>query len=98
MIIEIDNVELYFKNKTILRGIYLRAETGNVTGILGSNGSGKSCLLNIAFGNLKSKYRLIRINNKPILKPLYQTKQASCLPQHHFIPNKMKIKAAFKLL
>ena len=31
MILEIDNVELYFKNKTILNGIYLKAETGKVT-------------------------------------------------------------------
>ena len=67
---ELDNVELYFKNKRILNGIYLKAETGKVTAILGSNGCGKSCLLNIAFGSLKPKYMLIRLNNKPLLKPL----------------------------
>ena len=49
MILEIDNVELYFSNKRILNGIYLKAETGKVTGILGCNGSGKSCLMNIIF-------------------------------------------------
>ena len=85
MIFEIDNVELYFKEKRILNGIYLKAETGKVTGILGSNGCGKSCLLNIAFGNLKPKYKLIRVNNKPILKPLYQTKLAAYLPQYNSI-------------
>ncbi|TGV03050.1 ATP-binding cassette domain-containing protein [Flavivirga rizhaonensis] len=97
MIIEIDNVELYFNNKSVLNGVYLKAEAGKITGILGSNGCGKSCLLNISFGNLKAKYSLIRINNTPILKPLYQTKLVSYLPQHHFIPNKMMIKTAFKL-
>ncbi|MDO5977622.1 ABC transporter ATP-binding protein [Flavivirga spongiicola] len=97
MIIEIDNVELYFNNKPIINGVYLKAETGKITGILGSNGCGKSCLLNIVFGNLRAKYGLVRINNTPILKPLYQTKLVSYLPQHHFVPNKMKIKAAFKL-
>lgn len=97
MIFEIDNVELYFKEKRILNGIYLKAETGEVTGILGSNGCGKSCLLNIAFGNLKPKYKLIRIDGKPILKPLYLTNLVAYLPQYNFIPNGLKLKSAFNL-
>ncbi|WP_299556536.1 ABC transporter ATP-binding protein [Seonamhaeicola sp.] len=97
MILEIDSIELYFGNKRILNGIYLKAETGKVTGILGSNGCGKSCLLNIAFGNLKSKYKLIRIDGTPVLKPLYKTKKVSYLPQHNFIPKSFKLKTAFTL-
>lgn len=97
MIFEIDNVELYFKEKRILNGIYLKAETGEVTGILGSNGCGKSCLLNIAFGNLKPKYKLIRIDGKPILKPLYLTNLVAYLPQYNFIPNGLRLKSAFNL-
>ncbi len=97
MIIEIDNVELYFKEKNILKGIYLKAETGKVTGILGRNGCGKSCLLKIFFGSLKPKYKLIRINNKPLLKPLYQAKLSAYLSQQHFIPNQLKVSTVFKL-
>ncbi len=97
MIFELDNVELYFKNKRILNGIYLKAETGKVTAILGRNGCGKSSLLNIAFGNLKPKYKLIRLNNKPLLQPLYSTGLAKYLPQYNFIPNGMKLSFIFKL-
>ena len=97
MIFELDNVELYFKNKRILNGIYLKAETGKVTGILGSNGCGKSCLLNIAFGILKPKYKLVRWDNTPVLKPLYLTKRVKYLPQYNFIPNAMKLSKALKL-
>ncbi|MCH7525777.1 MAG: ABC transporter ATP-binding protein, partial [Bacteroidetes bacterium] len=97
MILEIDNVELYFKDKTILKGVYLKAETGKVTGILGSNGSGKSCLLEIIFGSLKPKYKLIRIDGSPLLKPLFKTKFVKFLPQYHFIPNVIKLKNVFKL-
>lgn len=97
MILEIDNVELYFKDKTILKGVYLKAETGKATGILGSNGSGKSCLLEIIFGSLKPKYKLIRIDGSPFLKPLFKTKFVKFLPQYHFIPNVIKLKNVFKL-
>lgn len=97
MVFEIDNIELYFKSKRILSGIYLKAEVGKTTAILGSNGCGKSCLLNIVFGNLKSKYKLVRLDNKPILKPLYKTGLVKFLPQYHFIPNRMRLPNIFKL-
>lgn len=97
MIFELDNVELYFKNKRILNGIYLKAETHKVTAILGRNGCGKSCLLDIAFGTLKPKYKLVRLNSKPLLKPLYKTRLAAYLPQYNFIPTGMKLAFVFKL-
>lgn len=98
MNLEIDNVELYFANKRILNGIYLKAETGKVTGILGSNGCGKSCLMQIIFGSLLPKYHLIRLDGQPILKPLYQTKHIHFLPQHGLAPNYIKIKTIFNLM
>ena len=98
MILEIDSVELYFSNKRILNGIYLKAETGKVTGILGRNGSGKSSLMRIAFGDLKPKYKLVRVDGKPVLKPLYETNLVGFLPQHAMAPNNIKIKTLFKLL
>lgn len=97
MILELDNVELYFKENRILNGIYLKAQTGEVTGILGSNGCGKSCILNIIFGTLKPKYKLVRLDSKPILNPLYQTKLVKFLPQLPIAPNNLKLKTAFAL-
>ena len=97
MIFEIDNVELYFSNKRILNGVYLKAETGKVTGILGGNGCGKSSLLNIIFGSLNPKFKLIRIDNKPILKPLYLTQTIKYLPQYSIIPSHLKLKTIFNL-
>jgi ABC-type multidrug transport system ATPase subunit len=96
MILEIDNVELYFQSKRILNGIYLKSELNSVTGILGSNGSGKSSLINIIFGNLTPKYKLVRLNRKPILKPLYKTKKVKFLPQHPFLP-RIKLNKIFNL-
>ncbi|WP_241739514.1 ATP-binding cassette domain-containing protein [Aestuariibaculum marinum] len=76
---------------------YLRAEKGKVTGILGRNGSGKSCILNIIFGSLSPKYKLLRINGTHILKALFLSKTVAFLPQHDFIPNRKKIISIFNL-
>ena len=97
MIFEIDNIELYFAEKQILNGVYLKTETGKITGILGANGCGKSSLLNIFFGSLQPRHKLIRIDKKPYLKPLFRYGMATYLPQHNFIPPNMKLETSFKL-
>lgn len=57
----------------------------------------KSCLLQIMFGSLKPKYKLVRIYNTPVLKPLYQTNLVKYLPQHALLPKNLLLKHIFKL-
>lgn len=95
-ILEIDNVELNFGVKEILKAIYFKAEKGKVTGILGSNGSGKTSLLRIIFGELKPNNKLIRIDSKPVLTPLYGKGIIKFLPQFHIIPKEMTLEKGFK--
>ncbi|WP_273566196.1 ATP-binding cassette domain-containing protein [Maribacter halichondriae] len=94
---EIDNIELSFGEKKILYGISLKAETGKVTGILGRNGSGKTCLLRILFGDLKAKYKNIRKDGKYQKRNLFQSFNAAYLPQHQLLPGKLKLNKAFRL-
>ncbi|WP_064967516.1 ATP-binding cassette domain-containing protein [Tenacibaculum ovolyticum] len=93
--LEIDNIELNFGTTEILKAIYFKAEKGKITGILGSNGSGKTSLLRIIFGELKPKSKLLRIDNKPILAPLYKKGYIKYLPQFHIIPNNISLKSSF---
>ncbi len=97
MIFELDNVELSFDGKRILYGIYLKAETGRITGLLGSNGCGKTSLLRIFFGNLDCNNKLVRINNKGRLKNLYSTGMVKFLSQTDFLPKNMKVRQLFEL-
>ena len=97
MILEIDSVELEFDGKKILYGIYVKSEIGKVTGILGRNGSGKTCLLRILFGDLQPKYKNIRINGKCLPKPLYQKGTIGYLPQYPLLPKNTKLDLVFKL-
>lgn len=95
MIVEIDNVELAFDGKRILYGVYLKTETGKITGVLGRNGCGKTCLLRILFGDLKSKYKNIRLNGKYLKSKLFKTNLVAYLPQHQLLPNGIKLNKAF---
>lgn len=97
MIFEIDNIDLNLGRKNILNAVYLKAETGKITAILGRNGTGKSSLLKIIFGNLHSHQKLLRIDGKPILKNLFLTGKVKFLPQQTFIPNHLFLDKVFNL-
>ncbi len=94
--LEIDNIELNFGATKILKAIYFKAEKGKITGILGSNGSGKTSLLRIIFGELQPKSKLLRIDSKPILTPLYKKGIVKYLPQFHIIPDTISLQEGFK--
>ena len=97
MILEIDNIELSFNSKPILEAIYIKAEKGKVTGILGKNGCGKSSLFRIIFGSLQPKHKLIRLNKKAITQKFYKIGMVAYLPQNNFIPKELLLKKVFGL-
>jgi len=97
MILKVDNIELSYDGKIILDGIYLQAETGKLTGILGRNGSGKTSLLSIIYGTVSPKYKLIRLDEKSITKKLYKTGLVAYLPQFSYLPKHLNLKQAFYL-
>ena len=92
---EIDNIELNYGDKKILYGVYLKGESGKVTGILGRNGCGKTSLLRILFGNLSPKYQTIRIDGKHKKKKLFKSGEIAYLPQHQLLPENIKLSTAF---
>ncbi|MCH4821659.1 ABC transporter ATP-binding protein [Gramella lutea] len=97
MIFELDNVELSFSGKDVLYGVYIKAETGKITGILGSNGCGKTSLLRIFFGNLKCNNKLVRIDQKSTLKDLYTFEKVKFLPQNDLLPNNISLNRLFRI-
>ncbi|MGS0014500.1 ATP-binding cassette domain-containing protein, partial [Escherichia coli] len=67
-ILEADGIQLSFYERKILSGIYLQCETGKITGLLGRNGQGKSCLMKIMFGSLPAE-KSIRFDRVSIVTP-----------------------------
>ena len=92
----VDSVVVRFGEKTVVSGGYITARTGMVTGLLGRNGAGKSCMFRALMGGLKVDYVQVHIDGKPIdlakigLKIKY-------LPQGRMIPDGLTLKDAFRL-
>ncbi|WP_345955461.1 ATP-binding cassette domain-containing protein [Mucilaginibacter sp. PAMB04168] len=92
-----DSVYLEFSNRKILQDIYIDCKAGEVTGLLGRNGSGKSSLLRIIFGTLNPSYKYISINGKPVAKG-YVGNHIAYLPQHNYLPSHLSIQQSARLL
>ena len=94
-LLEIDSVILEFGSKRILQDVYLKSETGRVTGLLGRNGTGKSCLMKIMFGELIPIDKSIRINGNSLYTSYRSPKDMRFLPQNRFIPDSFTIRRIF---
>lgn len=93
--LEADSVQLAFNQKIILSDIYLKCETGKITGLLGRNGQGKTCLMNIIFGSLSASGKSIRFDNVSIGDAYKRPDLVLFLPQFNFIPKSLSLKRIF---
>jgi len=92
--LEADSIRLEFDGRIILSDIYLKCETGKITGLLGRNGQGKSCLMKIIHGSLNCD-KSIRFDK--IVEPTAFKKPGlvAYLPQFNFIPKFLSLKRIF---
>lgn len=94
-LLEADSIQLAFDGKSILSDIYLKLETGKITGLLSRNGAGKSCLLKIIFGSLDSE-KSVRFDNQSHPFAYQQPHLIKYLPQFNFIPKQLSLKRIFQ--
>lgn len=90
-LLEVDSVIVSFDDRKVLGDCHLQCETGDVIGILGRNGCGKSSLLKIIFGTLYTYDKFIRINGKVYDQPYKRGNLVAYLPQHDFLPKNISI-------
>lgn len=96
-VLEVDSIQKYVNKNFSLSDIYLRCETGDVLGIFGRNGSGKSMLLKIIFGKENADNKFIRINNQ-LFKTAYKKPDTIVyLPQNSFLPKNLSVKKILNL-
>lgn len=93
----VDSVTLSFGSQHVLNGAFLTARTGRVTGMLGRNGTGKSCLFKCIMGGIKPQNIFIRFNEERETDYRHIGNRIKYLPQQVFIPSSMTIGEAFDL-
>ena len=95
--LKVDSVQLEFNGRKILQDIWLDCRQGEIVGLLGRNGCGKSSLLKIIFGSLDPQYKYVSIDDKFIAKG-YLNQKIAYLPQHSFLPKGIRINKMAPLL
>ena len=71
-IIEFEKVSLAYGNRLILDNINFKINEGQIFGMLGPNGVGKSTIFNLITGLINPKNGKIKINNEDATKyPVY---------------------------
>jgi len=89
--IKIDSVFLSFKDHKVLRGANIELKKGFATGLLGRNGSGKSCFLKIITGQLKAQSKHISYGDKRLINLYKEKGLINYLPQHEFHPKSINL-------
>ena len=71
-IIEFENVTLAYGNRIILDNISFKINEGQIFGMLGPNGVGKSTIFNLITGLINPKHGKIKIDGEDVSKyPIY---------------------------
>ncbi len=95
--LEFDSLFLEFGMHRVLSSIYMKCSTGRIVGLLGRNGSGKSCLMRIVFGALRAETSSVRLNKITLLGNYMKREIIAYLPQDDLLPPFVTFSQAIKL-
>jgi ABC-type multidrug transport system ATPase subunit len=91
-VLEFDSLYLEFGHQKVLQDVYMKCTEGEAIGLLGRNGSGKSCLMKIVFGSMEAYMQSVRINGEYVTGNNIRKGWINYLPQESFIPPFLTIK------
>ena len=91
-----DSIRLAFGTYNVLNGAWMRSETGKVTGILGRNGSGKSCMFRAVMGGLKTQEIFVRVDDEILTGSMKMGKYIKYLAQKTFLLPNLTMKEVFE--
>ena len=97
-VLEADGIRIAFGGREVLASIYLRVQTGQIVGLLGRNGSGKSVLLQTIFGARAVADASVRVNGRRVVPAFREPGLLNYLPQEPLLPPSLSLARAARLL
>ena len=93
--LEASSIIYHVQGRSVLTNIYLKCETGQIVGLLGRNGTGKTSLMNIIYGNTVLNDSCIQVDGAVIRHGFKIPELMQFLPQQHFIPGGFLLSRVF---
>lgn len=86
--LEIDGLSVGYSNKTVLQNLSLEVQPGELLGVIGPNGCGKSTLIKTLSGLLKPKSGQIKMQSQDLfkLKPGERARKIAVVAQNSTLP------------
>jgi ABC-type multidrug transport system ATPase subunit len=91
LVLEADSIYYSIDGHEILKGAYLTCKQGEIVGLLGRNGCGKSTMLEIIFGTRRGAHSFVRIGGKVYTGKAFRSGKLRMQPQFDYIPKGMRI-------
>ncbi len=86
--IKIDNLSYSYRNKKVFEALSIHFEAGNIYGLLGKNGTGKSTLFRLICGLLKPKKGAItNFGHSSLTRTPSMLSKIFLLPEEFFVPS-----------
>lgn len=87
-----DSIRKSFQGKPLLNDIHLQLQTGDILGIVGRNGCGKSTLFQILFGSMPADQSYMKLDTQVIKKRRELQRIFSFAPQFVYLPPSIKVR------
>ncbi len=93
--LEVDSLTHAFGTNRVLNGVFLRCVAGEIVGIVGRNGCGKTTMLRSLFGVLHADAMHLRIDGQAVTSA-YRTGSVAYLFQEPFLPRRFTVRKAVR--
>ncbi|MDO7848028.1 ATP-binding cassette domain-containing protein [Hymenobacter sp. M29] len=97
-VLEADGIRIVFGERQVLGNIYLRVQTGQIVGLLGRNGSGKSVLLQTIFGARAVADASVRVDGRRVVPAFREPGLMNYLPQEPLLPPSLSLARSARML